>query len=73
MALISQFKEEVQLHKQAVQDEATKLQFCEEFQQDLLHIIEGYSTSGPESASLVSKLRKNRVRCKDIKASQQIN
>lgn len=73
LTLISQLKEEIHLHKQAVADEATELQFCEEFQQDLLHIIEGYSTSGSESAALMSKLRRNRVRRRDIKDSQQIN
>lgn len=50
-----------------------ELKFCDEYQQDLLHIIESFATSGSESASIMSKLRQNRVRRRAIKDRQNMN
>ena len=71
--LVHQLKEELQAHEEAVKAEAKELKFCDEYQQDLLHIIESFATSGSESASIMSKLRQNRVRRRAIKDSQNIN
>ena len=71
--LVHQLKEELQAHEEAVKEEGKQLKFCDEYQQDLLHIIESFATSGSESASIMSKLRQNRVRRRAIKDSQTIN
>ena len=71
--LVHQLKEELQAHEEAVKSEAKQLKFCDEYQQDLLHIIESFATSGSESASIMSKLRQNRVRRRTIKDSQNLN
>ncbi|MEG0473036.1 MAG: hypothetical protein RR588_11945 [Solibacillus sp.] len=70
--LVHQLKEELQVYEDAVIAEAKELQFCDEYQQDLLHIIESFATSGSESASIISKLRQNRVKRRDIKDNQKI-
>ena len=71
--LVHQLKDELQSYDDAMKNEARELQFCDEFQQDLLHIIESFATSGSESASIMSQLRKNRVKRRDIKNNQKIN
>lgn len=71
--LVHQLKEELQAHEEAVKAEAKELKFCDEYQQDLLHIIESFATSGSESASIMSKLRQNRVRRRAIKDRQNMN
>ena len=71
--LVQQLKEELQAHEEAVKAEAKELKFCDDYQQDLLHIIESFATSGSESASIMSKLRQNRVKRRAIKDSQNIN
>lgn len=71
--LVQQLKDELQAHEEAVKAEAKELKFCDDYQQDLLHIIESFATSGSESASIMSKLRQNRVKRRAIKDSQNIN
>lgn len=71
--LVHQLKEEIQAYEEALKAEAQELQYCDEYQQDLLHIIESFATSGSESASIMSKLRQNRVKRRNIKDNQKIN
>lgn len=71
--LVHQLKEELQAHDEAVKAEAKALQFCDEYQQDLLHIIESFATSDAENEAIMDKLRQNRLRRRDIKDRQKVN